>query len=156
MGSATVEVGAAAPDFSLPDQHGGTVTLSALRGKVALVVFYPFSFTGICTNELCQIRDALPELQNDQVQVLAISCDAMSTQRVFAEAEGLEFPVLSDFWPHGAAARAYGVFDDQRGAALRGSFAVDPSGTVRWTVVHQMGEPRTLGDYLNVVRHLLG
>jgi len=152
MGQMTIDVGAQAPDFALKDQHGQTVRLSDFRGdRLVLVVFYPWSFTGICTSEVCEIRDALPQLEDDNVQVLAISCDAMPTQRVFADQEGLTYPVLSDFWPHGEVASAYGVFDAERGAALRGSFLVGTDGVVLWRVVNGIGQPRTLSDYRAVL-----
>ena len=147
-----IDVGATAPDFALKDQHGQTVSLSDFRGRQSvLLVFYPWSFSRICTGELCEIRDALPTLQGEDTAVVAVSCDAMFTQRVYAEQEGLAFPVLSDFWPHGAVASAYGVFDDGLGAALRGTFLVDKAGTVRWRVVNGVGEARDLHDYQRVL-----
>jgi len=151
-----VDVGSQAPEIALRDQHGQDVRLSDFRrggpaggerGRSVVVVFYPFAFSGICTGELCEIRDDIDAFQNDDVQVLAVSCDPMHSLRAFAQAEGYNFPLLSDFWPHGAAAKAYGVFDDQRGCALRGSFLVDREGVVRWAVRHGMGEPRVLDSY---------
>jgi peroxiredoxin len=151
----SIDVGATAPDFALKDQHGQTVSLSDFRGKSSvLLVFYPWSFSRICTSEMCEIRDALPTLQRGDSQVLAVSCDAMFTQRVYAEQEGLEYPVLSDFWPHGAVASTYGVFDDNLGAAIRGSFIIDKDGVVRWRVVNPVGEARSLGDYQTVLESL--
>jgi mycoredoxin-dependent peroxiredoxin len=150
-----IDVGAGAPDFALKDQHGQTVSLTDYRDKKnVLLVFYPWSFSRICTSEMCEIRDALPAVQDDDAVVLAVSCDAMFTQRVYAEQEGLVFPVLSDFWPHGAVASAYGVFDEQLGAALRGSFIIDKTGTVQWRVVNGVGEARALGDYQAVLGRL--
>ncbi|HWL98106.1 MAG TPA: peroxiredoxin [Nocardioidaceae bacterium] len=151
----SIDVGAEAPDFSLKDQHGQTVTLSDFRGRQnVLLVFYPWSFSRICTSEMCEIRDALPQLHGDDSTVLAVSCDAMFTQRVFAEQEGLEYPVLSDFWPHGAVASAYGVFDDRLGAAVRGTFVIDKHGVVQWRVVNAVGEARSLDDYQKVLAEL--
>jgi mycoredoxin-dependent peroxiredoxin len=151
----SIDVGDAAPDFALKDQHGQTVSLSDFRGKHnVLLVFYPWSFSRICTKEMCEIRDALPTLQRDDTRVLAVSCDAMFTQRVYAEQEGLEYPVLSDFWPHGAVASAYGVFDDSLGAALRGSFVIDKDGVVRWCVVNAVREARSLGEYQSILQGL--
>ena len=125
----------AAPDFTIPNQHGEAVSLSSFKGsKNVLLMFYPFSFTGTCTGELCAIRDDLSAFQNDEVQVLAISCDSPFTQRVFAEQESYQFPVLSDFWPHGAVAQTYGVFEESKGCALRGSFLIDKEGILRWEV----------------------
>lgn len=142
------EIGSAAPDFRLRSQHGEPVSLADLRGRsAALLVFYPFAFSGICTGELGEIRDDLAAFQNGRVQVWAISCDAMHSLRAYAEAEGYDFPLLSDFWPHGAAARSYGVFRDEVGAAIRGSFLIDRDGVLRWRVVHEIGDARDLGGY---------
>lgn len=141
-------VGDVAPDFSLKDQHGQVVTLSDFRGrKNVVVVFYPFAFSGICTGELCEIRDNIASFQSDDVQVLAVSCDHMFSQRAWSAEQGYEFPVLSDFWPHGEAARAYGVFSDKAGAATRGTFLVDREGVVRWSLVNAMGEARDFSGY---------
>ena len=151
----TIEIGATAPDFALPDQHGRTVRLSDFRGKRnVVVVFYPFSFTGTCTGELCAIRDEIGDFSNDDVEVLAISCDSKHTQRVFAEQEGYEFPLLSDFWPHGEVAQAYGVFDEGPGRATRGTFLIDREGVVRWTVVNDPSEARSTDDYRKALAQL--
>lgn len=140
--------GDVAPDFELRSQHGEPIRLSGFRGDRSVVIlFYPYAFSRICTAELCEIRDDLSTFQNDAVQVLAISCDAVHTLRAYADAEGYDFPLLSDFWPHGAVARAYGVFDETLGAAVRGSFLVDPHGAVRWSVVNGIGQARDLGGY---------
>lgn len=140
--------GRPAPDFDLVDQHGRDVRLSSFRGsRSVLLVFYPFAFSGTCTQELAEIRDDLATFQNDTVQVLGISCDTKYAQRVWAEQEGYDFPLLSDFWPHGEAARAYGVFHDGAGMAIRGSFLIDSEGVVRWSVVNGPGQARDLGAY---------
>jgi peroxiredoxin len=144
----TITLGSAAPEFELPDQHGNKVSLSSFKGKKNVVLlFYPFSFTGTCTGELCAMRDDLAAFQNDGVQVLAVSCDSMFTQRIFAEKEGYEFPVLADFWPHGAVAQSYGIFDDVRGCSLRGTYVIDKEGIVRWQIVNGLGDARNLEDY---------
>ena len=144
----TITLGNAAPDFELSDQHGNKVSLASFKGKKNVVLlFYPFSFTGTCTGELCAMRDDLAAFQNDGVQVLAVSCDSMFTQRIFAEKEGYEFPVLADFWPHGAVAQSYGIFDDVRGCSLRGTFVIDKEGIVRWQIVNGLGDARNLEDY---------
>ena len=137
----TIQVGQEAPDFELVDQNGEKVKLSSFRGnKNVVVVFFPFAFTGTCTGELCALRDDLSVFQNEKVQLLAISCDAMFTQKVFAEKEGYKFPLLSDFWPHGATAQKYGVFNAERGLALRGTFIIDKQGIMRWSVVNSPAE----------------
>ncbi len=144
----TLSIGTAAPDFELNDQHGNKVSLSSFKGKKNVVLlFIPFAFTGTCTGELCAMRDDLSSFQNENVELLAVSCDSMYTQRVFAEKEGYKFPVLSDFWPHGAVAQAYGIFDEARGCALRGTFVIDKEGIVRWSVVNGLGDARSNDDY---------
>ena len=152
---AGISVGEVAPDFDLKDQHGAKVKLSSFKGeKNVVVVFIPFSFTGTCTGELCAIRDDLAAFQNDDVQVIAISCDSPFTQKIFAEQEGYKFPVLSDFWPHGAVAQAYGIFNADLGCALRGTFVIDKQGVIRWSVVNGLGDARNNGDYKSAIAAL--
>ena len=152
---AGISVGEVAPDFELKDQHGAKVKLSSFKGETNVVVlFIPFSFTGTCTGELCAIRDDLAAFQNDDVQVIAISCDSPFTQKIFAEQEGYKFPVLSDFWPHGAVAQAYGIFNADLGCALRGTFVIDKQGVIRWSVVNGLGDARNNGDYKSAIAAL--
>ena len=150
-------VGAVAPDFTLTDQHGKQVSLSTFREvKNVVVVFFPFAFSGICTSELCEIRDNLGAFESDDVEVLAVSCDHMFTQRAWSDAQGYFFPVLSDFWPHGAAAQAYGVFRQSNGSALRGTFLIDREGVVRWTLVNGPSEKRDFSGYHVALKELIG
>ncbi|WP_129309373.1 peroxiredoxin [Streptomyces sp. L2] len=147
-----IQVGDKAPDFELKDNHGRTVRLSDFRGdKNVVVLFYPFAFTGVCTGELCELRDNLPKLADRDTQLLAVSNDSIHTLRVFAEQEGLEYPLLSDFWPHGNVSRAYGVFDEDKGCAVRGTFIIDKEGVVRWTVVNGLPDARDLGEYVKAL-----
>ncbi|TRW46867.1 peroxiredoxin [Georgenia yuyongxinii] len=145
--SGGVVVGQPAPDFELPDTHGTPVRLSGLRGAPVALVFFPFVFSGICTSELCELRDHLADFAARGVRLLAISTDAMFAQRAWAEAEGFGFDLLSDFWPHGAVSRAYGVLDEANGHALRGSVLLDADGVVRWSVVNPRGQARELAAY---------
>jgi mycoredoxin-dependent peroxiredoxin len=150
-----IEVGTKAPDFELRNQHGETVRLSDFHGeKNVVLLFFPFAFTGICTGELCALRDELPKFVNDDVQLLAVSNDSPFTQRVFAEQEGLEYPLLSDFWPHGEASRAFGVFDEAKGCAVRGTFVIDKEGVVRWSVVNAIPDARDLNEYAKALAEL--
>jgi peroxiredoxin len=150
-------VGQVAPDFTLKDQHGKDVALSSFRGvKNVVVVFYPFAFSGICTSELCEIRDNLGAFESDDVQVLAVSCDHMFTQRAWSDAQGYFFPVLSDFWPHGATAQGYEVFQRSSGAAMRGTFLIDRAGVVRWTLVNGPSQKRDFGGYELALKDLTG
>ncbi|WP_171161861.1 peroxiredoxin [Streptomyces sp. I05A-00742] len=143
-----IDVGTEAPDFALRNQHGETVRLSDFRGeKNVVLLFYPFAFTGVCTGELCALRDELPSFVNDDVQLLAVSNDSPFSLRVFAEQEKLDYPLLSDFWPHGEVSRAYGVFDEEKGCAVRGTFIIDKQGVVRWTIVNGLPDARDLNEY---------
>ncbi|OLB65431.1 MAG: peroxiredoxin [Actinobacteria bacterium 13_2_20CM_2_72_6] len=128
-----IEVGASAPDFVLKDQNNQEVRLSDFRGRRnVLLVFYPLAFTGTCQGELCQVRDNLADFVNDDVQLLTVSVDSAYAHKVWADREGYEFPLLADFWPHGAVAQAYGVFNVDRGFADRGTFLIDREGIVRF------------------------
>ena len=125
------EIGQPAPEFTLKDQNGNDVSLADFRGKKAVaLVFYPFTFTGVCEGELCRIRDDYSQFEEAGVQVLAVSCDSRHAQRIWAEQQGFNFPVLSDFWPHGAVAKAYGVFNEELGCAIRATFVIDRDGNV--------------------------
>jgi peroxiredoxin len=148
-------VGSVAPDFELTNQHGQKVSLASFRDKKNVVVlFYPFAFSGICTGELCALRDDLAPFQNDQVELLAISCDPMYSLKAFADAEKYEFSLLADFWPHGEVAKKYGVFQDERGFSTRGTFIIDKSGMIRWSVVNGPGEARNLSDYRSALANM--
>lgn len=150
-----VEVGDKAPDFTLKDQHGTPVNLSDFAGKKDVVlVFYPLAFSGVCTGELCAIRDELPTLGGDDVQVLAVSVDSVFALRAWTEQEKYQFPLLSDFWPHGGVAQLYGVFDEEKGLARRGTFIIDKAGVVRWKVVNAIPEARDLEDYRKALAEL--
>ena len=153
--SSVPAIGDQAPDFTLKDQNGRDVSLSGFRGdKAVVVVFFPFAFSGICTGEFREIREHLEDFEADDVQVLGISCDAMESLRAWADAEGYYFPLLSDFWPHGAASRAYGVFWEKTGFAIRGTFLVDSDGVIRWTLVNGPGEFRDFSGYRTALAEL--
>jgi peroxiredoxin len=143
-----IEPGQPAPDFELADQHGQTVRLADFRGrKNVVLVFYPLAFSGVCEGEMCALRDNIAELENEHVQLLTVSVDSMFAHRAWADRENLTYPLLSDFWPHGETARAYGVFDEKRGVAVRGTFLIDKEGVVRWSVVNPISQPRDIDDY---------
>jgi peroxiredoxin len=151
-----LEIGGPAPDFALRDQFGQETTLSSYRGRKAVAIFfYPFAFSGVCTGEMAGIRDRLAEFMTFETEVLAISCDPVYSLRVFAEQDGLNFPLLSDFWPHGEVTRAYGVFDDVLGCPRRSSYVVDKEGAVRWSVHNANPEGRDLDAHLAALTALV-
>jgi peroxiredoxin len=145
--AAVPAVGVTAPDFELSNQYGEPVRLSSFRGQNVVLVFYPFAFSGICTGELCEIRDNLAVFENADATVLAISVDSKFSLRAYAEQEGYGFDLLADFWPHGGVASSYGVFDEETGMARRGTFIIDAAGTIRYTVVNPRGQARDFEEY---------
>jgi peroxiredoxin len=139
----TVEVGSQAPDFTLKDYNNQQVSLSSYRGSShVLLVFYPFAFSGICQGELCQLRDEFDDYTSADVQVLGVSVDTPYSLKAWAQQQDYQFPLLSDFWPHGAVASTYGVFNEAAGLANRGTFLIDKDGVVRFAEINGPGERR--------------
>jgi len=151
-----IEIGQQAPGFSLKDQSGEVVSLTDFRGEKAVaLVFYPFTFTGVCEGELCALRDDYREFEAAGVQVLACSCDTRFAQAQWAEKQGYQFPVLSDFWPHGDTAKAYGVFNDALGCANRATFLINTDGVVVDTfATPDLGTAREKSRYTEALEKL--
>ena len=148
-----LSLGGPAPDFTLRDQFGQDVTLSSYRGsKAVALMFYPYAFSGVCTGEMSGLRDRLDEFLTFDTEVLAISCDPVYSLRAFADADGLNFPLLSDFWPHGAVAQAFDVFNERSGSARRSSYIIDKAGLLRWSVHHANPDGRDLDEHLKQLR----
>jgi mycoredoxin-dependent peroxiredoxin len=142
------QVGEPAPDFTLLDQTRTPVSLSEFKGKKTLVVFIPFAFSPTCGSELCTIRDNLAALSSVDANVVAISTDSHHANRVWTAQEGFEFKILSDFWPHGGVAQAYGCFNEQVGCAMRATYVLDEDGIVRAIVsTESLGQARQFGSY---------
>jgi len=153
--STGLALGGLAPDFSLRDQFGQDTCLSSFRGtKAVAIFFYPYAFSGVCTSEMAGIRDRLAEFLTFDTEVLAISCDPVYSLRAFADQDGLNFPLLSDFWPHGEVSRAFDVFDESKGCPRRSSYVVDKDGILRWAVHNAMPEGRDLDRHLAELRAL--
>jgi peroxiredoxin len=148
----SVAVGSPAPDFELRNQHGQIVRLSGLRGSPVVLVFFPYAFTGVCSSELSAVQRSLSDFSAAGARVLALSTDTMYALRVFADQLGLGFELLSDFWPHGSVATRYGVFDQDLGCAVRGSFVIDSEGIIIWSVRNAIGSARDIGEHLDAVR----
>jgi peroxiredoxin len=150
-----VEVGQEAPDFELKDQHGKLVRLSSFRGeKNVVLVFYPLAFSGVCTGELCALRDEFPEVSREDVELPTVSVDSTFVLRKWSDTENFGFGLLSDFWPHGGVATLYGVFDEDKGVATRGTFVIDESGVVRWKVVNPIPQARDIAEYQKAIADL--
>jgi peroxiredoxin len=156
MTQSSLVVGDAAPDFTLVDQHGRDVTLSSFLGdRAVLLVFYPFAFSGVCTGELTALRDRLGDFETDASTLVALSCDPMFAQRAVADRDGIFFPLLSDFWPHGAVSSAYGVFDEVSGGPRRSSFLIDKGGVIAWVLHNPRGQARDLDEHQRAVSALV-
>ena len=150
-----VDVGEQAPDFELADQDRRPVRLSSYRGsKNVVLVFYPLAFTGVCQAEMCAIRDSIEDFSGDDVVTLAVSVDSPPVHKKWADEQGYTFSLLSDFWPHGEVARAYGVLQEDIGLALRGTFIIDKAGTVQYTVVNAIPDARDQDVYREVLAGL--
>ncbi|MEC5168046.1 peroxiredoxin [Glaciihabitans sp. GrIS 2.15] len=151
----TLENDTQAPDFELPNQFGEHIRLSDFRHKkpVALV-FFPLAFSSTCTSELCDLRDNLALFSDKSIELLGVSVDSKATQRAFAEAEGYDFNLLADFWPHGAVAKEYGVFLPEKGFANRASFLIDLNGIIRASFVTAPGEARSIAAYRDALAEL--
>ncbi len=147
-------IGTLAPDFTLINQAGTPITLSGLRETPVLVVFIPFAFSPLCTSEIIDLRDSGDLAPEEALRVVTISCDSVFANRAWTDATQYKRDVLSDFWPHGAVCRAYGIFDEKVGRAVRASFLVDTGGVVRWATVNDADHVRDVGDYAEAIAAL--
>ena len=145
-----------APAFSLTDQHGRSFSIAEQSDTAILLVFVPFAFSDVCTNELVDLRNAGDLQGRSDLVVVVASCDSIYTMKAWADTHSYRSPLLSDFWPHGEVARSYGVFNEHEGLANRGTFLIDAQGTVRWSVVNPKGQARNVDDYRREVSRLLG
>ncbi len=146
------DVGSPAPAFTLYDQRRQPMSLDDLKGRKSLVVFVPFPFTGVCTGEVCEIQENLAQLQDLEANVVVITCDTVATNAKWSELEGLEFPVLSDYWPHGVVTQAYDTFDERTGAAKRSTYVLDEEGTITHVFsTEKLSIARNYDDYVTAL-----
>ncbi|GAA2327659.1 peroxiredoxin [Dactylosporangium salmoneum] len=151
----TLDVGDPAPDFLLRNENNQEISLSSYRGtKAVLLVFYPLAFTGTCQGELTALQQSLPDFQNDRVQVLTVSVDSPYAHKIWSDRESYTFPLLSDFWPHGAVASAYGVLNEAKGYANRGTFLIDRAGVVRFREVLPASQSRAIATWREAIAAL--
>src|SRR5690242_21808544 len=111
----SVQANAPAPDFSLPDGENRPVRLSDYRGKHVVLAFYPNDWSPVCSSELALFQEVIDDIHGYDAEVLAVSVDSRWSHKAWAAAKHITFPLLSDFWPHGAVAREYGVFREHDG-----------------------------------------
>jgi mycoredoxin-dependent peroxiredoxin len=151
-----IAAGDKAPDFDLEGAHGERVRLGDYLGrKNVLLVFHPFAWTSICTEEALDLQANLATFRDADTEVVLVSCDPSPAREAWKKDIGAEYAFPSDFWSHGAVAKAYGVFNEATGAPLRGTFLIDKAGTVVWALVN---DPATRRDDLvtGPASHLTG
>ena len=128
-----IEAGAPAPDFRLPDQDGKKVSLEDLRGKRTVLVFYPLDFSPVCTDQLNVYNEVLDDLDRLGAKLYGVSVDSAYCHKAFQSHLGIRIPLLADFHPKGAVAKAYGVYDEKWGSSARALVMIDPDLNVKWT-----------------------
>jgi peroxiredoxin len=140
----TVRTGDRAPEFDLEVGYRERIRLSDLRGRSnVLLVFHPFAFTPVCEDEARDLQENLESFREAETEIVFVSCDPSAARQAWKRELGAEYVFASDFWPHGAAARAYGIFNEETGAPHRGTFLVDKDGSVIWSLVRITDERRT-------------
>ena len=133
-----IETGNAAPDFDLQVLGPERVRLADFRGRCnVLLVFHPFAFTPVCDEEARDLQENQAAFESAETDVVLVSCDSAPVRQAWKRALGLTYTLASDFWPHGAAAKAYGVFDEESGSPVRGTFLIDKDGAVVWSLVNE-------------------
>jgi peroxiredoxin len=149
------EIGSPAPAFGLRDPSKEIVSLDDFEGHSTLVVFIPFPFTGMCSDEVCTLRDNLAQLNELDAKVVVITCDTPFANGAWSQQNGFEFPVLSDFWPHGEVCKAYGSFNEATGSANRITYVLDAEGVVREIIDSgSLGTPREYDAYVEALSRI--
>jgi mycoredoxin-dependent peroxiredoxin len=147
----SVEIGSEAPDFTLRDENGEEFTLSSLRGRNVVLIFYPLAFSGICTKELHSVSDLSDRYDDANAEVIGVSIDSPYVLKAFKRDENLKAKLLADFHPKGDVARRYGAYIDEAGMATRATFVIDKDGKVAHKVVTNPGEARDQQEYLEAL-----
>lgn len=145
-----------APDFDLANQFGEHIRLSDFRGtRPVVLVFFPLAFSSTCTGELCELRDNLNLFKTNGVELIGVSVDSKASLRAWAEQQGYDFTLLADFWPHGAVAKEYGVFLEEKGFANRATFVIDIKGVIRASFITAPGDARSIEEYRSALDEVL-
>ena len=132
---ALLSPGTTAPDFHLPVTPDQKLSLSELRGRPVILAFYPADWSPVCGDQMALYNEILPEFQKHDAELLGISVDGVWCHTAFAKDRDLHFPLLADFEPKGAVARAYGAYLDDLGITERALFVIDKNGIIRWSYV---------------------
>ena len=134
-----IAVGETAPDFTLRDQDANKFTLSEQKGKRVLLSFHPLAFTGFCTLQMLSIEVNYDNFASLNAVPVGLSVDALPSKEAWAKGMELkQLKILSDFFPQGAVAKAYGLFRDKHGTAQRANVIVDGKGKVAWVKVYEV------------------
>ena len=150
-----ISVGAKAPEFSLKDQDGNELSLSGYLGKRVLLSFHPLAWTGVCQRQMEALEMNVEALESLNAQALGISVDAVPTKKAWADAIGVvKTRLLSDFWPHGGVASAFGLFREDAGTSERATVLIDESGVVRWIKVYPPSEVPDIQELLATLKTL--
>jgi peroxiredoxin len=131
--------GTRAPDFQLSSTPDQRVSLAEFRGSPVILAFYPADWSPVCTDQMALYQELLPEFHKFNAQLLGISVDGVWSHAAFARDRNLRFPLLADFEPKGAVARAYHVYRDEDGTSERALFVIDAKGMVAWSYVSPVG-----------------
>jgi peroxiredoxin len=137
-----IEVGARAPEFTLPNHRGEQISLSDYRGRTVVLAFYPNDFSPVCSEQLSIYQEVLAQIRETGAELVGISTDGSWAHNAFRKQLGLEMPLLSDFHPKGEVSRAYGAYLEQWGTPNRSLVLIDEQGIVRW--VHAEPTPLTI------------
>lgn len=132
MSDGVLAPGTAVPDFKLVTESGDEFTRSDLQGKTTVLVFYPFAFSPVCTDQLQVYEQSLDDITAQGAVIYGVSCDSSWSQKAFREKLGVSIPQLSDFEPKGAACQAFGVLHPG-GFPQRALVIVGSDGVVRWS-----------------------
>jgi mycoredoxin-dependent peroxiredoxin len=151
-----IETGDRAPEFDLEEASDRPrVRLSGYLGRSnVLLVFHPFAFTPVCTEEALDLQENLESFRNANTEIVFVSCDTSAARQAWKKDLGAEYTFASDFWSHGRVARRYGVFNEETGAPFRGTFLIDKDGMVIWSLVRDPDTRRTemVPDSLRTLR----
>jgi len=146
-------IGSMAPEFALKDQDGNVIQLSKLRGKKVLLSFHPLAWTSVCADQMKSLELAYEEFQSLNVLPIGISVDPVPSKKAWAESLGLKkLRIISDFWPHGEVAKAFGIFREKDGFSERANILIDEEGKIVWFKVYPIRQLPDLGEILSFLK----
>lgn len=146
-------IGSMAPEFALKDQDGNEIRLSKLRSKKVLLSFHPLAWTSVCADQMKSLELAYEEFQSLNGLPIGISVDPVPSKKAWAESLGLKkLRIISDFWPHGEVAKAFGIFRDRDGFSERANILIDEEGKIVWFKVYPIRQLPDLGEIFSFLK----